>query len=133
MVNCVFCQIIADKKESLKIYEDEMTLCLLDINPISRGHSLIIPKKHFKDIFDIEEEYLKKVIIATKKVSKLLKEKLNADGVNILHASGKSAQQSVFHFHFHLVPRYKNDGLDFWPKSNYHENSLDEVYQRIKK
>src|SRR3989344_7693685 len=105
----------------------------IDINPISRGHSLIIPKKHFKNIFDIDDKELKDIIITTKKISKLLKDKLNADGVNILHASGKSAQQSVFHFHLHLVPRYKNDRLDTWPKSNYQEKSLKEVYQKIKK
>ncbi|MFW9876181.1 MAG: HIT family protein [Candidatus Thorarchaeota archaeon] len=130
--NCIFCKIINGKK-ALKIYEDKKTVCLLDINPISRGHCLIMPKKHFKNIFDINEEYLKEIICASKKVSKLLKQKLNATGVNILHASGKSAQQSIFHFHLHLVPRYKNDGLDTWPKSNYKEHSLEEVYQKIKK
>ena len=130
--NCIFCKII-NEKEALKIYEDEKTVCLLDINPISYGHCLIIPKKHFKNIFDISEEYLREVISTSKKVSKLIKQKLNATGVNILHASGKSAQQSVFHFHLHLVPRYKNDGLDTWPKSDYKEKSLKEVYQKIKK
>ncbi|MHA1873838.1 MAG: HIT family protein [Candidatus Heimdallarchaeaceae archaeon] len=130
--NCIFCQII-NGKEALKIYEDKKTVCLLDINPISCGHCLIIPKKHFKNIFDINDDYLKDVISTSKKVSELLKQKLNATGVNILHASGKSAQQSVFHFHLHVVPRYKNDGLDTWPKSDYKEKSLKEVYQKIKK
>lgn len=130
--DCTFCQII-NGKEALKIYENEKTVCLLDINPISRGHCLIIPKKHFKNISDISEEYLRDVISTSKKVTKLLKQKLNVTGVNILHASGKSAQQSVFHFHLHLVPRYKDDGLDTWPKSNYKEKSLEEVYQKIKK
>ena len=133
MINdCIFCKIIASK-EAFKIYEDEKTVCLLDLNPIARGHSLIIPKKHFKNIFDIDDDYLKDIIITTKKISKLLKEKLNANGINILHASGKSAQQSVFHFHLHLVPRYKNDKLDTWPKSDYKEKSLKEIHQKIKK
>lgn len=130
--NCIFCQIINGKK-ALKIYEDKKTVCLLDINPISRGHCLIIPKKHFKNIFDISEEYLRDVISTSKKVSEILKKKLNATGVNILHASGKSAQQSVFHLHMHIVPRYKDDGLDTWPKSDYKEKSLKEIYHKIKK
>ena len=133
MVNCVFCQIVSKKIKSLRIYEDESTLCLLDTHPISRGHSLIIPKKHFKNIFDVEENYLKQLIVSTQKVSKLLKKKLNADGVNVLHASGKFAQQSVFHFHIHVVPRYKKDKLDTWPKSNYKEQSLENIYKTIQK
>jgi len=133
MVKCLFCQIAANKIKSFKIYEDDKVICILDANPISKGHSLIIPKKHFKNIFDIDDVALKQIIIAAKKVSKILKTKLRADGVNILHASGKAAQQSVFHFHLHLVPRYKNDKLCAWPKSNYKEKSLKEVYLKIKK
>ena len=128
--NCVFCKIIKNK-ESLKIYENEKTICLLDINPISKGHCLVIPKEHFRDIFDIDDEYLKNIISVSKKVSTALKQKLGATGVNILHASGESAQQSVFHFHLHLIPRYKDDGLDTWPKSNYKEKSLEDIYQKL--
>lgn len=129
--NCVFCKIIKNE-ESLKIYEDEKTICLLDINPISKGHCLVIPKEHFRDIFDIDDDHLKNIISVSKKISTTLKQKLGATGVNILHASGDSAQQSVFHFHFHLIPRYKDDGLDTWPKSNYKEKSLEEIYQKLK-
>lgn len=129
--NCIFCKIIKNE-ESLKIYEDEKTICLLDINPISKGHCLVIPKEHFRDIFDIDDEHLKNIISVSKKISTTLKQKLGATGVNILHASGESAQQSVFHFHLHLVPRYKDDGLDTWPKSNYKEKSLEEIYQKLK-
>lgn len=128
--NCVFCKIIKNK-ESLKIYEDEKTICLLDINPISKGHCLVIPKEHFRDIFDIDDECLKNIISVSKKVSTALKQKLGSTGVNILHASGESAQQSVFHFHLHLIPRYKDDGLDTWPKSNYKEKSLEDLYQKL--
>ena len=130
MVNCIFCRIIKEKT-SFIIYGDKKVVCLLDFNPISMGHCMIIPKKHFKDIFDIDDEHLKNVITAAKKISKLLKEKLYADGINILHASGKEAQQSVFHFHLHLVPRYKNDGLDTWLKSDYKEKSLKNTYDKI--
>jgi histidine triad (HIT) family protein len=115
-----------------KVYENEKVLAFLTIGPISRGHLLVIPKKHFENIFDIDEDYLKEIIFATKKISQKLKKNLKADGVNILHASGKDAQQSVFHFHLHLVPRYKNDGIDTWPKSNYQELNFEEVTNKIK-
>jgi len=132
MAKCTFCQIVNNKMDSFKIYEDKNTVCLLDRNPISKGHSLIIPKKHFRNIFDIDKEDLKQTIIVVKKISNQLKEKLNAKGVNILHASGKVAQQSIFHFHIHLIPRYKNDKLDTWPKSCYKKSSLKEIYRKIK-
>jgi histidine triad (HIT) family protein len=131
--NCIFCKIINGEIPANKIYEDEKVLAFLDINPISKGHTLIIPKTHFENIFDIEEEDLKEIINACKKISILLKENLNADGVNILHASGKDAQQSVFHFHLHVVPRYKEDNLDTWPKSSYKELNFEEVLKEITK
>ncbi len=132
MGKCAFCQIVASKREAYKIYEDENTICLLDKHPISKGHCLIIPKKHFENLFDIDIENLKCVTLATKNCSTLLKKKLNARGINVLHASGKEAQQSVFHFHLHLVPRYKNDKLNIWPKSNYKEKSLKVVCEKVK-
>jgi histidine triad (HIT) family protein len=131
--NCIFCKIIKGEIPAKKVYEDEKVLAFLDVNPVSRGHTLIIPKKHFENIFDIEEESLKEIINASKKISIFLKEKLNADGVNLLHASGKDAQQSVFHFHLHVVPRYKGDNLDTWPKSNYKELNFDELIKEIAK
>ena len=89
-------------------------------------------KNHFENIFDIPESELKEIIDTSKKISILLKNKLNADGINILHASGKEAQQSVFHFHIHIVPRYKNDKLDTWPKSDYNELNFEEIIKKIK-
>ena len=77
------------------------------------------------------EDYLKQTIIVAKKVALILKQKLKLEGINILHASKKVAQQSIFHFHLHLIPRYKKDALDTWPKSNYKEESLEEIYKKI--
>lgn len=133
MVACTFCKIIANKLPSYKIYEDEHTLCFLTINPISKGHCLIIPKSHSKDISSMTEESMRSIGVAAKNVSNLLKKKLKSDGFNILHASGKAAQQSVFHFHLHLVPRYNKDKLDAWPKSSYKEKSLESTHQKITK
>ncbi len=128
---CVFCKIIKGEITANKIYENKKIFVFLDINPISKGHIIIIPKKHFENIYDIKESYLKEIIIIAKKLSQSIKESLGASGVNILHASGKDAQQSVSHFHIHLIPRYTNDGLDTWPKSNYKESNFEEIKNKI--
>lgn len=129
--NCIFCKIANGEIPARKVYEDKKVLAFLDVSPISKGHTLVIPKKHFENIFDIDEDSLKEIISAAKKVSLLLKKNLNADGMNILHASGKDAQQSVFHFHIHLVPRYKKDKLNTWPKSDYKELNFDEIIKKV--
>jgi histidine triad (HIT) family protein len=129
---CIFCKITKGEIPSRKVYENKKIIAILDVNPISKGHVLVIPKKHFENIFDIDELYLKEIILASKKISQLLKDKLNAEGVNILHASGKEAQQSVFHFHIHIIPRYKGDKLDTWPKSRYKELNFEEIIKKIK-
>lgn len=132
MEDCIFCKIVKGEEKSNKVYETDKILAILDVNPISKGHLLVIPKEHYKDIFDISETILKEIIISIKKISEMVKENLGARGVNILHASREEAQQSVFHFHIHLVPRYKDDGLDTWPKSEYKELNFEEVAKKIK-
>lgn len=132
MKECVFCKIIKKEIPANIVYETKSILVLLDSNPISKGHMLIIPKKHYIDIYDIEKGTLKEIIIVSKKIAESVKKSLNAFAVNILHASGKEAQQSVFHFHLHLIPRYKNDNLNTWPKSNYKEDNFNEVKNKIK-
>jgi histidine triad (HIT) family protein len=108
-MKCIFCEIVKNKKIDRK-FEDDNILVFSPLNPINKGHLLIIPKEHFENIYDIPEELLSKIVVRVKIITKSIK----SDGVNVLHASGKSAQQSVPHFHIHLVPRYKNDGLDLW-------------------
>ena len=112
--DCIFCRIVRNEADAFKVYEDEEVLAFLDINPISMGHTLIIPKEHYENILNIPGETLKRIISVIKVLAGWYKEKLNATGFNILHASGVDAQQSIFHFHTHLVPRYPNDGLDLW-------------------
>ena len=92
----------------------------------------MIPKKHFESIFEIPEEVLGRLAAGTKRISEAMREGLGASGVNILHASGKSAQQSVFHFHLHIVPRFENDGLNTWPRSTYSEEDFETVCQEIR-
>ena len=112
--SCKFCRIVKRLEPSWTVYEDELVMAFLDINPASIGHTLIIPKKHYENIYDISEKELKRVIVIAKRLAGVYREALGASGVNILHASGRDAQQDVFHFHIHLIPRYPNDGLDLW-------------------
>jgi len=132
MSECIFCKIINREIPANIVYENDMILAFLDINPINRGHTLIVPKKHYRDVYDITEDYLKEVAVVAKKISRAVKRGLRAEGVNILHASGEAAQQSVFHFHLHLVPRCKDDGLNTWPRSEYKEEDLGVVAEEIR-
>jgi histidine triad (HIT) family protein len=111
-MDCLFCKIIKGEIPSYKIYEDESTYAFLDISPTTRGHTLVIPKVHAVDIQDIDSESLAAVAKTSKYISKLLVDKLGADGINLRNNSGKVAHQDVFHFHMHVLPRYKNDGLN---------------------
>jgi len=112
--DCIFCKIIKGEIPCNKVYENDDVLVFPTIEPVTDGHLLVIPKVHSKNILDINEETLKKIITVTKSLAKKTVEKSSATSVNILHAAGKDAQQSVFHFHIHIVPRYENDGLDLW-------------------
>jgi len=118
MDNCIFCKIVSGEAPSIKVFEDENILAFVPIEKVSHGHTLVIPKKHSENIFDIDENILKKLIGVVKDLSKKVVRENNASGVNLLNASGKDAQQSIFHFHFHIVPRYRDDGLDMWIKQS---------------
>ncbi|MBI2049918.1 MAG: HIT family protein [Candidatus Staskawiczbacteria bacterium] len=116
-MDCVFCKIAKGEIDSAKVAEDEKILAFLDVNPLTRGHCLIIPKEHFENIFDINPDVLKEIIVSAKKLADQIKNNLGVKGVNLVNASGKFAEQSVFHFHLHIVPRYEGDGLnmnDWW-------------------
>ncbi len=114
MVNCVFCKIVAKEMRGLELYEDDLVMAILDTHPVSDGHLLVIPKKHYENVFVTPDDVLSRINQVCKKMALLCKEKIGATGANILNASGKDAQQSVFHLHFHVVPRFKEDGLDLW-------------------
>lgn len=114
MSDCVFCKIRDKEIPSNLIYEDDIVMVILSIEPAAPGHMLVIPKNHFRDIFSTPCDILGHMNIVCKKMAVLLEEKLSAEGVNILNASGAPAQQSVFHIHYHVVPRYANDKLDLW-------------------
>ena len=113
MKDCIFCKINNKEIPANFIYEDELVIAFLDINPLSEGHTLIAPRKHYSDIFDIDGKTLERIILVAKKISQRMKEVLGASGVNLVNASGVSAEQSVFHFHLHVIPRKDDDNIGF--------------------
>lgn len=114
MENCVFCKIINKELPSNIVFENDEFLALVPLDQVSKGHTIVIPKRHFENLFDFERDSLERLMGVTQEVAKELISVYSATGVNLLHASGKDAQQSVFHFHMHIVPRYAGDGLDLW-------------------
>ena len=133
MDTCIFCKINRREVPSKTLYEDELVRAILDVNPVSKGHILVIPKKHYKNIFETPDIVLERINVICKKLSIVTKEKLNATGVNILNASGKDAQQSVFHLHYHIVPRFENDKMDLWFHQEAKDNiDLEELFNHLK-
>lgn len=116
MKQCIFCSIIQKTIPASIVYEDTISLALLTIDPVCIGHTLVIPKKHYENIFDIDKKILAHLSLTLKKVSIDILKTHTATAVNLLNASGIDAQQSIFHFHFHVIPRHPNDGLDLWIK-----------------
>lgn len=116
MEKCNFCSIYNKEKQEEIIFENEHIFVIKPLYPVSEGHMLVITKIHYQNIFDIDNTVLESAISTAKTLSQKNKEKYYATGINILHASGKDAQQSINHFHLHVIPRYTNDGLDLWIK-----------------
>lgn len=129
---CIFCMIANGEIPSYKVYEDDNFLAFLDITQTTIGHTLVIPKKHSKNIFELDEEDAKGIMSVVKKVSILLKESLNPIGLNIVNNNEKPLQ-SVEHFHIHLIPRYENDKFDVMFKDNSKEVNLKDIQDKILK
>lgn len=109
--NCIFCKIAAGEIPSATIYEDDDFRVILDIEPASKGHALILPKEHYANLYELPEELASKVLIVAKKVITSMTEIVGCDGYNVLQNNGEVAGQTVFHFHMHLIPRYKDDDV----------------------
>ena len=107
--DCIFCAIAAGEIPCFKVYEDELVLAYLDINPFAKGHTLVIPKKHSAGLLDTDDETLAVVVSRVKKVAAHLKAALGCDGFNIMQNNGEAADQTVRHVHFHIVPRWTGD------------------------
>ena len=109
MDNCIFCKIANGEIPSATLYEDDEFRVIMDLGPAAVGHSLILPKKHAANLFELPDETAAKAIRVAKEVGKKLKDGLGADGLNVVQNNGEAAGQTVFHFHMHLIPRFKGD------------------------
>ena len=109
--DCLFCQIVAGQIPSERIDEDERTVAFMDINPATRGHALVVPRRHAANLLEIDSQDLAATMTAAQRLARRVKERLGADGVNQLNATGSAAWQTVFHFHVHVIPRYEGDPM----------------------
>lgn len=134
MGDCIFCKIANGEIPAATLYEDEDFRVILDLGPASKGHSLILPKKHAANIYELPDETAGKAMILAKKMAGKLTDALNCDGFNIVQNNGEIAGQTVNHFHLHLIPRYEGDGLNLnWPQQEISVEQLEEIRQSIKK
>ena len=108
--NCIFCKIANGEIPSTTLYEDDDFRVILDMGPAARGHALLLPKEHYANLFELDDELAAKALVTAKKVASRLKDALGADGFNLVQNNGEAAGQTVFHFHMHLITRYKDDG-----------------------
>lgn len=109
--NCIFCKIAAGEIPSATIYEDDDFRVILDIEPASKGHALILPKEHYANLYELPEELASKALIVAKKVITKMTKIVDCEGYNVLQNNGEVAGQTVFHYHMHLIPRYKEDDV----------------------
>ena len=114
MAECVFCRIVAGELPAFKLYEDEDYLAFLDLNPVAEGHCLVVPKKHCVNLFDFDAASSSKYLEVVRLVALRVCKSVGATDFNVVNASGRAAQQSVDHLHFHVVPRVADDGIDLW-------------------
>ncbi|MSR71561.1 MAG: HIT family protein [Candidatus Taylorbacteria bacterium] len=133
-MDCIFCKIVAGQVEAPKIYENDSTFVFLSNSPNNLGHSLVIPKKHFENIYEIDENTLAEVAKTFGKVANAIKKSLNAKGVNIIQNNERAGGQGVFHIHFHVIPRYQDDDFDHWKQfTQYKKGEENEYVERIRK
>ena len=109
--DCIFCKILAGELPGEVVQEDEHTVAFMDINPWTRGHALVIPRSHARNLYEIEDDELATTMSAAARLARRMRDRLRCDGVNLLNSCGEAAWQTVFHFHVHVIPRYANDPL----------------------
>jgi histidine triad (HIT) family protein len=109
--DCLFCKIVAGEIPATLVHEDERTVAFMDINPATRGHLLVVPRAHARDLLEIGAEDLAACTAAARDLAARVKDRLGADGVNLMNSCGRAAWQTVFHFHLHVIPRYAGDPL----------------------
>ncbi|OHA28576.1 MAG: hypothetical protein A3C08_02380 [Candidatus Taylorbacteria bacterium RIFCSPHIGHO2_02_FULL_47_18] len=134
MTDCVFCKIIAKGEiPSTEVYEDDAVYAFLDINQSSIGHTLVVPKKHYENLFDIPDAELGILGARVKKVARAVRDAMKADGINISMNNGRAAGQIVFHAHLHIIPRFNDDTFSNGKeRKQYHDGEMAEVASKIR-
>ena len=129
---CLFCKIARGEIPSSKVHDDHDVMAFLDINPANPGHVLVVQKKHATDITTADEKDLEKTIAVVKKIALKQKEKLNAEGVNVIQNNGHAAGQLVAHIHFHVIPRYAGDGVMIkYPRASVSGEEMEEIRKKL--
>lgn len=132
--DCIFCKIVKGEIPATKIYEDDETLAFLDIQPNNFGHTLVIPKDHFENIYGVPSELWCRVALTAQKIAIAVKNGLSADGVNIVMNNESGAGQLVMHAHVHIIPRENEDGFKPWPQKLYRDNAeMTDIAEKIRK
>lgn len=127
-VNCIFCKIASGEIPSKTLYEDENFRVILDLGPATKGHALIIPKEHHKDLYELPEETAGEVMKLAKKMADRMTERLGCGGFNLVQNNGDLAGQTVYHFHMHMIPRYQADGQKIgWKPQEVSQEELEEI------
>lgn len=127
-MDCIFCKIAHGEIPSATLYEDDAFRVILDVGPASRGHALILPKEHARDLYSLSEETASKVLVLAKKMASKMTDALGCDGLNLVQNNGEIAGQTVFHFHMHLIPRYKGDDVKIgWRPGRLSEKDKEEL------
>ncbi len=133
MDQCIFCKIAAGEIPSSTVYEDEYFKAILDLSPATKGHTIIIPKKHMKDAAELEGEYAKRILPVAAKIGMAMKKGLGCTGFNLVQNNGESAGQTVMHYHMHVIPRYDGgEKIVTWPQTESTADERDETARKIK-
>ena len=129
--DCIFCQIVAGSARSHKVWEDEHTLVFMDLFPVAHGHTLIIPKPHWENLFEVSDDAARRVVTISRRLAHAMRSSLTPDGIAVFQLNGAAAGQTVFHYHMHLVPRAHGSKLDIHGRRRASRDELDEVAARI--
>ena len=133
MDNCIFCKIANGEIPAATLYEDDDFRVILDLGPASKGHALTLPKAHAANIYEISDEMAAKAMILAKKMATKMTDALKCDGFNIVQNNGEPAGQTVFHFHMHLIPRYKGDKVGItWEPGTLTDEVKNEILEKLK-
>ena len=131
--DCIFCKLANGVIPTRSIYEDEDFNVIMDASPATKGHALILPKEHAANLYELPDETVAKAFVLAKKMATSMTEKLSCDGFNVVQNNGEVAGQTVFHFHIHLIPRYKDDHQDLtWTQHSYDDSTMDEIEKTLR-